>query len=77
MGLDMYLSAKRYVSGYEFAPAIERERYANLVMSMGASAFVVIADSLLEQPGALLGFTEARQQNPNGNFTWGQVDKAQ
>ncbi len=39
----------------------------------GASAFVIIGDSAVEQPAALQGFA----QHPNGNLTWGEVDGSQ
>jgi hypothetical protein len=35
MGLDMYLRAKRYVSGYDFSSAEDRETYAKIVEIMG------------------------------------------
>lgn len=43
----------------------------------GASAFVVIGDSVLEQPGAMRGFRQVQAQRPHDNFTWGEVDNAQ
>lgn len=40
----------------------------------GASAFIVIGDSALEQSKALQGFTNARSQHPQDNFTWGELE---
>lgn len=43
----------------------------------GASAFVIIGDSYLEQPDALAGFSHERAQNPQDNFTWGETESAE
>ncbi len=43
----------------------------------GASAFIVIGDSVLEQPEAMQGFQRAQEQRPGNNFTWGDVDNSE
>ena len=52
MGLDMYLRASKYVSGYSFRGEQEQEVYTHLVKEFGVDDFV---DS--ETPSATVEFT--------------------
>ena len=40
MGLDMYLKAKTFVSGYDFVPSAEQEAYKTIVNSLSAESLV-------------------------------------
>lgn len=60
MGLDQFLQAERYVSGYEFRPAEEQELYNGLVKSFHLEA--VVPD---HTPSARVSFTVAYWRKAN------------
>lgn len=65
MGLDMYLRAEKYVSGYEFSPYNEKGEYTGLVAQFGVEKFV---DP--ETPSATVQFTVAYWRKANHIHQW-------
>jgi hypothetical protein len=65
MGLDMYLRGKRYVSGYDFAPADDQQAYNNLVR-----AFAVRGQIAPHTPSAEVSFTVAYWRKANAIHQW-------
>lgn len=65
MGLDMYLSAERYVSGYEHSDTEEQSLYRRVVAEMGAEAYV---DP--ETPSLTVSLTVAYWRKANQIHAW-------
>lgn len=65
MGLDMYLTAERYVSGYSFKGEEETKLYGDLVALAGAESYV---DE--ESPSAYIRLTVAYWRKANQIHTW-------
>jgi hypothetical protein len=78
MGLDMYLRAQKYVSGYEHRKLKERNEYERLVELFGVEEFV---DE--ESPSGYVEFTVAYWRKANQIHEWfvqnvqGGVDECQ
>jgi len=65
MGLDMYLRAEKYVSGYEFYGEEKTEQYRNLVAAFGAEDVVDPST-----PSATVSFTVAYWRKANAIHKW-------
>lgn len=65
MGLDMYLYAEQYVSGYDFNPDAETEKYRDLVSAFNAED--VVDDST---PSAYVKFTVGYWRKANAIHKW-------
>ena len=71
MGLDMYLSAAKYIAGYDFLPQEERTQYFDLV------GMFSMADAVDEHtPSATVSFTVGYWRKANAIHKW-FVDNAQ
>ena len=65
MGLDMYLRAEQYVSGYDFRPEEETKRYHELVAQFEVGEYVNS-----ETPSAQVSFTVAYWRKANAIHAW-------
>lgn len=65
MGLDMYLRAQRYVSGWEFVEEAERNAFTSLVEMYGMSEFVTDAS-----PHAYVEFCIGYWRKANQIHAW-------
>jgi hypothetical protein len=65
MGLDMYLKADKYVSGYSFNPSEETDEYNGLVKLFGMKNFVE-----KDTPSASVSFTVGYWRKANQIHSW-------
>lgn len=65
MGLDMYLKAKTFISGYDFVPPAEQEAYKTIVDSIGGNSLV---DS--DSPTAEVSITAGYWRKANAIHGW-------
>jgi hypothetical protein len=66
MGLDMYLSARKYVSGYSFSSEDEQKEYADILAVSGLSK----SDFSGESPSAELKITIGYWRKANAIHQW-------
>jgi len=65
MGLDMNLTAEKYISGYDFRPAEERATYHRLVKEFGVAE--IVQD---HSPSATVSFTVAYWRKAHAIHAW-------
>ena len=65
MGLDMYLYAEQYVSGYAFRPDEEKEKYAKVINALDASSMVTH-----DSPSATISLTVGYWRKANYIHNW-------
>jgi hypothetical protein len=65
MGLDMYLTAQKYIGGWRHAPDGERNEFERLVELFGMEKFVTDAS-----PGAYVEFTVGYWRKANHIHSW-------
>lgn len=79
MGLDMYLSARKYVSGYDFNKEPEKQAYAEVLSASG----LVKADLEYGNPSATIEMSVGYWRKANAIHNWfvknvqGGVDECQ
>ncbi|CAB4175012.1 hypothetical protein UFOVP965_102 [uncultured Caudovirales phage] len=66
MGLDMYLRAKKYVSGYSFGKEAEKEEYAKIIDIIGE--YRAIADK--DTPSGEIAVTAMYWRKANAIHNW-------
>lgn len=66
MGLDMYLSARKYVPGYAHNSVADNEAYANVLGAIGLDR----EDAALESPSLTVEFTVAYWRKANAIHNW-------
>lgn len=79
MGLDMYLNARKYVSGYDFDKEPEKQAYADVLSASGLTK----ADTKFGNPSATISISVGYWRKVNSVHNWfvknvqGGVDECQ
>lgn len=66
MGLDMYLSARKYVSGYDFSKEPEKQAYADVISASGLTT----ADTKFGNPSASVVISVGYWRKSNSIHNW-------